>query len=197
VNHRHLLPDEIDLLLDGEVGFGVAPLRAHVRQCAECRRELDEARAVVAALDSLPHFSPSPAFSNRVMAQVQVFEPWHVAALDWAKRFVPQSRPARVVAAAGGLSAAFVLSVVSVWLLARFDILVFMTNIGLDRLRSGLVHTADATVSSLLGPAAGAAVRSGDALTVALVATGFLVLIVAAAAGLKAVAALSRRHQRS
>jgi len=26
MNHRHLLPDEIDLLLDDEVGFGVNPL---------------------------------------------------------------------------------------------------------------------------------------------------------------------------
>ena len=27
MNHRHLLPDEIDLLLDDEVGFGVTPLQ--------------------------------------------------------------------------------------------------------------------------------------------------------------------------
>ena len=38
MNHRHLLPDEIDLLLDDEVGFGVAPLKAHVRDCARLPR---------------------------------------------------------------------------------------------------------------------------------------------------------------
>ena len=46
MKHRHLLPNEIDLLVDGEVGFGVAPLRAHVRECAECHAKLDEAREV-------------------------------------------------------------------------------------------------------------------------------------------------------
>ena len=39
VNHRHLLPNEIDLLVDGEAGFGVAPLRAHVAECDECRAQ--------------------------------------------------------------------------------------------------------------------------------------------------------------
>ena len=47
MEHRHLLPEEIDLLLDGEVGFGVQPLRAHVRGCDLCRRELEDARALV------------------------------------------------------------------------------------------------------------------------------------------------------
>src|SRR5439155_16090725 len=37
VNHRHLLPEEIDLLLDGELGFAVSPFKAHVRDCAEVR----------------------------------------------------------------------------------------------------------------------------------------------------------------
>ena len=59
--NRHLLPEEIDLLIDGEAGFGVAPLKAHVRRCAECRGELEDARAVLAALDQLPHLAPSPA----------------------------------------------------------------------------------------------------------------------------------------
>ena len=81
MQHRHLLPNEIDLLLDGEVGFGVAPLRAHVDDCASCRGRLAEARVVSDALDNLPRFAPAPAFTNRVMAHVQVVEPWHVALL--------------------------------------------------------------------------------------------------------------------
>ena len=44
MNHRHLLPDEIDLLLDDEVGFGVNPLRSHVRDCADCRAKVEDAR---------------------------------------------------------------------------------------------------------------------------------------------------------
>ena len=97
MEHRHLLPDEIDQLLDGEAGFGVAPLQAHVESCAACRAELAEARQVVSALERLPHLATSPLFADRVMSQVQVFEPWHVAALDSVKQWVPASRSARLV----------------------------------------------------------------------------------------------------
>ena len=83
MNHRHLLPDEIDLLLDDEVGFGVQPLKAHIRDCADCRAKVDEARFVVDALEDLPHFAPSHSFANRVMSQVPVFVPWHVAAREY------------------------------------------------------------------------------------------------------------------
>ena len=76
---RHLLPEEFDLLVDAEAGldtgFGVAELRAHVRGCGDCAAELDAARAVAAELDALPHFVPSPVFADRVMQEVQVFEP--------------------------------------------------------------------------------------------------------------------------
>ena len=51
MNHRHLLPEEIDLLVDQEVGFGVGPLKAHIRECAECRTRVDEARFVVESID--------------------------------------------------------------------------------------------------------------------------------------------------
>ena len=49
MQHRHLLPNEIDLLLDGEVGFGVAPLRAHVDGCEDCQARLARSRKVVDA----------------------------------------------------------------------------------------------------------------------------------------------------
>ena len=51
MEHRHLLPDEIDHLLDGEAGFGVAPLMGHVEACSACRAELAEARQIVSALE--------------------------------------------------------------------------------------------------------------------------------------------------
>ena len=67
MKHRHLLPDEIDQLLDGEAGFGVAPLLSHVEECPTCREELAEARQVVSALERMPHFAPSPTFSRACM----------------------------------------------------------------------------------------------------------------------------------
>jgi len=47
VNHRHLLPNEIDLLVDGEAGFGVAPLRAHVAECDDCPALVRHLRSVI------------------------------------------------------------------------------------------------------------------------------------------------------
>jgi hypothetical protein len=132
---RHLRPDEIELLLDGEEGFGVAPLRAHVRQCASCDAELDKARELMVALDSLPDFAPSPAFADRVMSQVQVFEPWHAA----ARSTRPSSsslatRPARMAAGAGvAVSAAGLLAAAGTWAVARADIALLMTQMGLER----------------------------------------------------------------
>ena len=83
MNHRHLLPDEIDQLLDDEVGFGAAPLKAHIAECDDCRGRLDDARAVTALIEKLPHLAPSHRFSERVMGEVQPFVPWHVAAWRW------------------------------------------------------------------------------------------------------------------
>src|SRR3954454_20962096 len=99
MNHRHLLPNEIDLLVDGEAGFGVAPLRAHIDECAECRAQFEDARIVVDALEALPHFAPDSRLADRVMSQVPVFVPAHVAARDSVSRWVPQAGPARAAAA--------------------------------------------------------------------------------------------------
>ena len=56
MNHRHLLPDEIDQLVDSEAGFGIAPLKAHLRECADCHAEVEDARRLVSALElSLIH----------------------------------------------------------------------------------------------------------------------------------------------
>lgn len=51
---RHLLPDEIDQLLDGEVGFGVAPLAAHLKDCPTCQAEFEVGRRWIDAIERLP-----------------------------------------------------------------------------------------------------------------------------------------------
>ena len=191
--NRHLLPDEIDLLLDGEAGFGVAPLKAHVRQCPECAEELESARLVVAELESLPHLAPSPLFASRVMQQVQVFEPWHVALLDTARRFVPQSRPARVLAGAGALSVASVLTLALLWLGARLDVLTMAGGTALERGQVAARGMLSDMIASALGDPAVGLLGSGSG--IAMVATTFLLAVVVAAAGLRAVAARSRNGQ--
>jgi hypothetical protein len=44
----------------------------HLRSCAHCTAELEEARAVIAALEALPALSPAAGFGDAVMARVQI-----------------------------------------------------------------------------------------------------------------------------
>jgi anti-sigma factor RsiW len=194
VKHRHLLPDEIDQLLDGEAGFGVAPLMAHVEACPACRAELAEARQLVNTLERLPHFIPSTSFSDRVMSQVQVFEPWHVTALDTVKRWLPASKPARALALATTSVFALVISIVSVWAAVRLDAFVFFFELMSQRARVAIFDAVGGAIANTFGPTAVDALRAGG-LTAALGVTGFLALIVVAAVGLRALVGTARRRR--
>jgi len=194
VEHRHLLPDEIDQLLDGEAGFGVAPLIAHIEACPACRAELAEARQVVNALERLPHFGVSPTFADRVMSQVQVFEPWHVTALDTVKQWVPTSKPARALALATTSVLALVISVLTVWMAVRLDAFLFFFELASQRARAALFDAVGGAIANAFGSAAVDALRAGG-MTAALGVTGFLALIVVAAVGLRALVGTARRRR--
>ena len=194
MEHRHLLPDEIDQLLDGEAGFGVAPLQAHVDACPACRAELAEARQVVGALERLPHLAPLPSFADRVMAQVQVFEPWHVAALDSLKRWVPASRSARLVGIGATSVFALLISVAAVWTAVRLDAFLFFFDLAGQRARAALFDAVGSAIANTFGDAAVDALRTGGMPAVVGI-TGFLALVVLAAVGLRAVLATARRRR--
>jgi hypothetical protein len=154
VINRHLLPNEIDLLVDGDVGFGVAPLRSHVRQCAECRAKVDDALVVVNALEEIPHLAPSSLFAERVMSQVQVFQPWHVAARDTLGGFVPRSIPARIAAGTIGVVASSVLGMASLWIGSRFGVLTFLSGTAFQRGREIAASVVEALIGAAFGPVA-------------------------------------------
>ena len=194
MNHRHLLPNEIDLLVDGEAGFGVAPLRAHVAECDECRARLDDARIVVDALEDLPHFAPDSRLADRVMAQVPVFVPAHVAARDSVTRWLPQSGPARAAAAIVGTSIAGLLTVAMVWLASRGDAAVFATSLFADRVQSLVMGTARDLAFSLLGESAVSALQASGMLGVTLLVLGFLGTAVGTILGLRRLATASSRR---
>ena len=194
MEHRHLLPDEIDQLLDGEAGFGVAPLQAHVDACPACRAELAEARQVVSALERLPHLAPLPSFADRVMAQVQVFEPWHVTALDSVKRWVPASRSARLVGIGATSVFALLISVAAVWTIVRLDAFIFFFDLAGQRARAALFDAVGSAIANTFGDAAVDALRTGGMPAVVGI-TGFLALVVLAAVGLRTVLATARRRR--
>ena len=189
---RHLLPEEFDLVVDADAGvdagFGVAPLRAHVRACAECAAELEEARLVAAELDAMPRLAPGPRFADRVMQDVQVFEPWHVALGDFARGLVPASPAVRAAAAGGLLAGAAVLTVAMVWLAARADALAFTGEAALARFRAGFWAAAGDLAAALFGDA----VRTADGALVAGAGAVFVLTLVAAMLALRAAGAAGR-----
>jgi len=195
MNHRHLLPDEIDLLLDDEVGFGVAPLKTHVRDCVECRARVDEARFVVDALEDLPHFAPSHTFADRVMTQVPVFVPWHVTARDTVLRWLPQSRAARVAVGALAASAASIITLAILWIATQTDVVTVASGAAGDEVR-GLVYEAGRQVlSTVFGDQMFAIIQRTGTLGVGAALVGLVAAAAGSIAGLRALAAASSRHR--
>jgi len=194
MNHRHLLPNEIDLLVDGEAGFGVAPLRAHLLECEDCTERFDDARFVAEALESLPHFAPDARLAERVMAQVPVFVPAHVAARDSVTRWLPVSSGARIAAAVAGTSVAGFLTLALVWLATRGDALLFVSGMAGDRLREAVTDAGRQLVVSLLGPTAITALESTGPLGTSLLLLGLVVAAGGTIFGLRRLATVSARR---
>jgi hypothetical protein len=193
MNHRHLLPNEIDLLVDGEAGFGVAPLRAHILECDDCRERLEDARVVVEALEALPHFAPNARLTERVMARVPVFVPAHVAARDTVRRWMPQSARARIAAVVLGTSVAGTLTLAMLWLAMRADAAVFVAGLLGDRFRSAVLDAARDVAVALLGESALSAIQASGAVGASLLVAGFLLAAVGTIAGLRRLAIAGRR----
>ena len=197
MQHRHLLPDEIDQLLDGETGFGIAPLEAHVRECEECRAELEAERQLVEAVEGLPRLAPSPLFADHVLAQVNVYVPWDIevrdAAAGWVQRFVPRSQPLRLLAGAGGLTVGLALSVACVWLFGHIEGVFFFSSLARARLRDALIEQLGVVVSALFGARAVDALGSAGPLMLLAFVGAFVVLVLLAGFAVRSVVSTSRR----
>lgn len=190
----HLLPEEIELLADGEESPLAVGRRGHLAECDECRLEVEMAESIGRMLDRLPHAVPSPGFSNRVMAQVQVFEPWHVALLDMLRRLIPASTPVRTLVAGGAAVTAVTITAIAVWASLRADLVAYAFRLALARAETAIVTGGGSLVSDLFGEAALEALRNGGTTTVAL---GIAVLLTACAAatwGLRRLLVLARQR---
>lgn len=175
MHHRHLLPQELDLLVDGDAGFGQAPLKAHVEACRECSTRLAELQAIAGQLDALPHFAPRHGFADRVMANVQVIEPWHVALAESARRLVPESTGMRVLAATGAGIVATSISGAALWMAFRANLLGWSAGAALEQGGRGAWGSIAASVRAMAGAlgdgttvAAGAAALAGTAIVAVL-----------------------------
>jgi hypothetical protein len=195
VNHRHLLPDEIDQLLDDEVGFGTAPLKAHIAECDECRGRLDDARAVTSLIEELPHLAPSHRFSERVMQRVDPFEPWHVAARDFITEWIPAAGRSRKVALVAGTAMAVVLALITVALATQTDLLTFAADVAVDRVREIAVAGVGTVIVNLFGEQTFNAVAQFGPVGFALAGVALLLALGATFASLRALAASANRRR--
>jgi hypothetical protein len=195
VNHRHLLPDEIDQLLDDEVGFGVAPLKAHIAECDDCRGRLDDASALTALIEALPHLAPSHRFAERVMGEVQPFVPWYVAARDSIAEWIPAAGQSRKVAIIAGTAVASVLALVTVVLATQVDLLAFTANVAVDRMRELAVAGVGNVVVNLFGEQTFNAVARHGGVGFALAGGALLLGLGAAFASLRSLAASASRRR--
>lgn len=196
MNHRHLLPDEIDLLLDDEVGFGVQPLKAHLAECDECRTRVEEARFVVDALEDVPHFAPSHTFTDKVLAQVPVFVPWHVTVRDTVLRWLPQSRPARIAVAALVTSAASMMTVIILWIATQSSVVAVATGAAGDQVVRGLIYSAGHEVlATVFGDQVFGIIQQTGSLGIAAALLGLIAAAGGSIAGLRALAAASSRRR--
>lgn len=193
--NRHLLPEEIDLLLDNEEGFGVAPLRGHLESCASCQASYRELERLVFALEGLSHHHPAPLFAERVMTGVEVYQPWHVAARDFAGGLIPKSSAGRVLAAGAGAGIATAMTAGLMWVGQRADAVLFVGNFGLQKLREAAVSGAVEVAQAIAGPSAAATIQGAGTMGVVATVGAGLVSVAVAAMGVKAVASAARRRR--
>lgn len=190
--NRHLLPDEFDLLVDEEIGFGVPELQAHVRDCSRCHAELESARAVMAHIDRLPHLAPSPMFAEKVMSQVNVFEPWHVAATNTARALMPRHRPVRIALGVAALTSCFTLTTMALWIASQFESAVLLAGVAYD----GASSAALSMLAGIAGPRTVAALQVGGTPMVLSLASVMLVVAVASVVGLRRASRLLAAQSR-
>jgi len=195
MEHRHLLPNEIDLLVDGDAGFGVAPLRAHLAECEDCRARHDALRIVAESVEALPHFTPKLRFADAVMADVQVVEPWHVALTETASRLMPSSTAMRVLAGAGAGLVAVTISGSAAWLAFRGDLAGWVVNLFVDRTRQTLVTGVGEVAANALGADGATTLVSGGLGTLAITAAVLALAAVGAVLGFRRLAVTARAHR--
>ncbi|MGQ0764357.1 MAG: anti-sigma factor family protein [Gemmatimonadota bacterium] len=193
MNHRHLNPDEIGLLVDEGEGFGMAPLRSHLDDCPRCLAEYRSMKKVVAGLEAIPHLAPPPRFSEKVMRQVQVFEPWHVALRDQVTSLFPATSRSRLSFGIGAGAIAIALSVVFVWVAAPADAQNILATLGVTRARDAISTSLSGVAQSVFGEAYANSLQSSASLFALVAGTGAGVVVVAF--GLRAIVANGRRRR--
>jgi anti-sigma factor RsiW len=196
VEHRHLLPDEFEEIIDGEAGESTAALREHLEQCDECKAELAKRHELSTTLEHLVHHGPAPLFSYRVMSQVQVFEPWHVALRDSVRRLVPRTRAARWFAGITAIFVASLLTVAGIWAALNTESAWLFAEVGVKRTRAAVLGSIKGALETVFGRDALNALE-GTGMMGTLIAASIVIGVILVAAIAFRVVALASRRRRS
>jgi hypothetical protein len=195
VDDRHLLPSEIDLLLDDDSGAGAAPLKVHVGGCAACAAALEEARFVAEMLTTAPHLKPQVDFSEKVMGRVKVVEPWHATAFATVRSFLPAPGPARVMLGAMAVTAGLVTTAAAVWVALRADSARMIGTLAFDGAGRAVMSAFTTLVGDTFGPEAVAALRGKGMIGLAVALPAFALVAAGAFAGFRALAVASNARR--
>ncbi|MBL0940522.1 MAG: hypothetical protein IBJ03_16625 [Gemmatimonadaceae bacterium] len=144
------------------------------------------------SLDALPDFAPSPAFADRVMSQVQVFEPWHAAATRSVEQFVPATRSARIAAGFGAAATAGLATAGATWALARADMGFVLAQLGLESFRERVLAAGSDLLSTVVGQPGLEALRGSSPEVLALAFGGFVAAAGMGVVGIRVLATSSR-----
>jgi anti-sigma factor RsiW len=86
----HPAAEEIEAYVDGSLAEAERVVfESHLTTCGRCVAEVDEWRALFAALASLPALEPTAGFADRVMAGVELARPWPARLAALLRRLVP------------------------------------------------------------------------------------------------------------
>lgn len=89
---QHPTPERLQAFVEASLeGAEHAVVESHVASCHRCTSEVEAWRSLFTALGGLPHLAPSAGFANRVMAGVELPQPWLVRVLDLLRRFIPST----------------------------------------------------------------------------------------------------------
>jgi hypothetical protein len=195
VEHRHLLPDEFEDILDGDVGEASAALRDHLDGCAECRAELTKRSELSRALDQMAHLGPAPLFSYRVMSQVQVFEPWHVTLRDTVRRLIPRTPAARWIAGVTAVAVASIITMAGIWAALNFESAWLFAEVGVKRARTAFLSSVRSVLESAFGRDALTAIEGSGAVGGIIAVSIVVGVVLIAAIGFRVAAVASRRRR--
>ena len=195
MEHRHLLPDEFEDIIDGEVGEDTPALRAHLDECDECKAELAKRSELSTTLEHLAHHGPAPLFSYRVMSHVQVFEPWHVALRDSVRRLVPRTQTARWIAGVTAVTVAMLMTVAGIWAALNTESAWLFAEVGVKRVRAGVLGGIKGVLETVFGRDALNAIEGTGMMGTLIAASIVFGVVLVAAIGFRVVALASRRRR--